>query len=140
MTNDEIRKNDEIRSPKGQARSWPPVRHSSFGFLSSFACPTEVRRRRVIRHSSFDSMERILIVEDELPMRTALQDVLAAEGYRVLTAADGESGLHRALEEEPDLILLDIMMPKLDGYAVCAELRRLSKDRKSTRLNSSHSS
>ena len=71
-------------------------------------------------------MERLLIIEDELPMRTALQDVLQAEGYRVLTAADGESGLKRALEEKPDLILLDIMMPKLDGYAVCAELRRLS--------------
>src|SRR5260370_41427364 len=71
-------------------------------------------------------MERILIVEDELPMRTALQDVLAAEGYRVLSAADGETGLRRALEEKPDLILLDIMMPKLDGFAVCAELRRLS--------------
>lgn len=70
--------------------------------------------------------ERILVVEDELPMRTALQDVLAAEGYRVLTAADGESGLQRAIKEKPDLILLDIMMPKLDGYAVCAELRRLS--------------
>ncbi len=71
-------------------------------------------------------MERILIIEDELPMRTVLQDVLAGEGYRVLTAADGESGLQRAIEEKPDLILLDIMMPKLDGYAVCAELRRLS--------------
>ncbi len=71
-------------------------------------------------------MERILIVEDELPMRTALADVLLAEGYRVLTAADGERGLERAIEEKPDLILLDIMMPKLDGYAVCAELRRLS--------------
>jgi DNA-binding response OmpR family regulator len=71
-------------------------------------------------------MERILIIEDELPMRTALQDVLQGEGYRVLTAADGESGLKRALEEKPDLILLDIMMPKLDGYAVCEELRRLS--------------
>ncbi len=70
-------------------------------------------------------MERILIIEDELPMRTALQDVLEAEGYRVLTAADGESGLRRSIEEKPDLILLDIMMPKLDGYAVCAELRRL---------------
>jgi DNA-binding response OmpR family regulator len=69
--------------------------------------------------------ERILIVEDELPMRTALQDVLQAEAYRVLTAADGESGLQRAISEKPDLILLDIMMPKLDGYAVCAELRRL---------------
>ncbi len=71
-------------------------------------------------------MERILIIEDELPMRTALQDVLAGEGYRVLTAADGESGLERALAEKPDLILLDIMMPKLDGYSVCAELRRLA--------------
>src|SRR5512143_1300122 len=71
-------------------------------------------------------MERILIIEDELPMRTALHDVLAAEGYRVLTAPEGETGLQRAMDEKPDLILLDIMMPKLDGYAVCAELRRLS--------------
>jgi DNA-binding response OmpR family regulator len=71
-------------------------------------------------------MARILIIEDEAPMRMALQDVLEAEGYRALTAADGESGLKRALEEKPDLILLDIMMPKLDGYEVCAELRRLS--------------
>src|SRR5437773_9905052 len=71
-------------------------------------------------------MERILIIEDELPMRTALVDVLQAEGYRVLSAADGESGLQRALDEKPDLILLDIMMPRLDGYAVCAELRRLA--------------
>ena len=71
-------------------------------------------------------MERILIIEDELPMRTALHDVLVAEGYRVLTATDGESGLQRAMDEKPDLLLLDIMMPRLDGYAVCAELRRLS--------------
>ena len=70
-------------------------------------------------------MERILIIEDEVPMRTALQDVLGVEGYRILTAADGESGLERAIKEKPDLILLDIMMPKLDGYAVCEELRRL---------------
>lgn len=71
-------------------------------------------------------MERILIVEDELPMRRALEDVLAAEGYRTLSAADGPAGLRRALEEKPDLILLDIMMPGLDGFAVCRELRRLS--------------
>jgi len=71
-------------------------------------------------------MPRILIIEDELPMRTALKDCLESEGYRVLTAADGESGLTRALEEKPDLILLDIMMPRLDGFAVCAELRRLN--------------
>ena len=70
-------------------------------------------------------MSRLLIIEDERAMRMALQDCLEAEGYRVLTATDGESGLQRALEEKPDLILLDIMMPKLDGFAVCAELRRL---------------
>src|SRR5580765_5891788 len=71
-------------------------------------------------------MSRILIIEDETPMRTALADVLAGEGYRALTAADGEAGLRKAVEEKPDLILLDIMMPKLDGFAVCAELRRLA--------------
>jgi DNA-binding response OmpR family regulator len=70
--------------------------------------------------------ERILIVEDETPMRTALADLLSAEGYRALTASDGASGLERALAEKPDLILLDVMMPKLDGFALCAELRRLA--------------
>jgi len=69
---------------------------------------------------------RLLIVEDELPMRTALKDCLEGEGYRVLTAADGEAGLERALKVKPDLVLLDIMLPKLDGFALCAELRRLS--------------
>ena len=70
--------------------------------------------------------ERILIVEDEAPMRTALADLLAAESYRVLVASDGESGLKRTLAEKPDLILLDVMMPRLDGFALCAELRRLA--------------
>jgi DNA-binding response OmpR family regulator len=69
---------------------------------------------------------RILVIEDELPMRTALADCLGAEGYRVLTASDGPTGLERAVREKPDLILMDIMMPRLDGYALCAELRRLS--------------
>src|SRR5437667_3927197 len=61
-------------------------------------------------------------------MRTALKDCLEGEGYRVLTAADGQLGLERALKEKPDLILLDVMLPKLDGFALCAELRRLSLD------------
>src|SRR5207302_10209694 len=97
---------------------WPLrlFRPLSMGFLSAFG----------IRVSTFPTMERILIIEDELPMRTALEDVLQSEGYRVMSAADGASGLQRAVEEKPDLILLDIMMPKLDGYAVCTELRRLS--------------
>lgn len=70
-------------------------------------------------------MNRILIVEDEAPMRRALHDMLAAEGYRVLEAADGPSGLERVIHEKPDLVLLDVMMPGLDGFAICKELRRL---------------
>jgi DNA-binding response OmpR family regulator len=70
------------------------------------------------------SHERVLIIEDELPMRRALADCLETEGYRVLTAQDGQSGLDRALKEKPDLVLLDVMMPRLDGFALCAELRR----------------
>lgn len=68
--------------------------------------------------------ERVLIVEDERPMRTALADALAAEGYRVLTAENGAAALERALREAPALMLLDVMMPKLDGFAVCAAVRK----------------
>lgn len=71
-------------------------------------------------------MLRILIIEDEKPMRTALCDCLTTEGYRVRTAANGAQGLKKATEQQQDLILLDVMMPKLDGFALCAELRRLS--------------
>src|SRR5438552_2116445 len=69
---------------------------------------------------------RILVVEDELAMRIALKDTLEDEGYRVLLAENGEIGLDRALAEKPDLLLLDVMLPKLDGFGLCAELRRLS--------------
>lgn len=70
--------------------------------------------------------ERILLVEDETAMRIALQDALEAEGYRVMTATDGRTGLERAVKEKPALILLDVMLPKLNGYQLCAELRRHS--------------
>ena len=70
-------------------------------------------------------MPRILVIEDEYAMRTVLANCLERHGYRVILAHDGASGLERALREKPDLILMDIMMPKLDGFAVCAELRRL---------------
>ena len=69
---------------------------------------------------------RILIVEDELAMRVALRDILDSEGYRVQTASDGAAGLDLVLTEKPDAILLDVMLPHLDGYALCAELRRLA--------------
>ena len=77
-------------------------------------------------YSAMTPMPRILVVEDELPMRTVLRDCLERHGYRVLLANDGESALQKAIKEKPDLILLDIMMPKLDGFAVCTELRRLA--------------
>ena len=71
---------------------------------------------------------RLLIVEDEPAMRTALRDILESEGYRVQTASDGAAGLDQAREQKPDLLLLDVMLPRLDGYALCAELRRLAVD------------
>ena len=70
------------------------------------------------------SHERVLIIEDELPMRRALEDCLAVEGYRVITADNGAVGLERALKEQPDLVLLDVMMPKLDGLQVVDELKK----------------
>jgi DNA-binding response OmpR family regulator len=71
---------------------------------------------------------RLLIIEDEAPMRTALVETLAAEGYRVRSAADGVAGLELACTEPFDLVLLDIMMPGLDGFAVCRELRKRGRD------------
>src|ERR1700687_357319 len=66
---------------------------------------------------------RILIVDDNPTTVKVLQTRLAAEGYEVLTAADGEEGLAAARQHTPDLILLDVMMPKLDGFEVCRRLR-----------------
>jgi len=68
---------------------------------------------------------RILVIEDEYAMRRALEDALVAAGHRVLVAGDGAEGLDRVLGERPDLILLDVMLPRLDGFAVASEARRL---------------
>lgn len=68
---------------------------------------------------------RILIAEDERAMRVALTDCLEAAGYRVIAAADGDDALEKAAAQPPDLALLDVMMPRLDGFTLCAELRRL---------------
>ncbi len=67
---------------------------------------------------------RLLVIEDEAPMRTALVETLKAEGYRVLAAADGVAGLELACTGTFDLVLLDVMMPGLDGFAACRELRK----------------
>ena len=69
---------------------------------------------------------RVLVVEDEMPMRTAIVPLLTSEGYRVECAEDGPTGLQRALDEDYELILLDVMLPGLDGFALCRELRTQS--------------
>lgn len=66
----------------------------------------------------------ILIVEDEQDIRELLVYNLDREGYATLQAADGKKGLELALSHKPDLILLDLMLPQLDGLAVCRELER----------------
>ena len=65
----------------------------------------------------------ILIVDDNPTNLDILQARLAAHNYEILTAKDGEAGLAMAKEKKPDLILLDIMMPKMDGIEVCRRLR-----------------
>ena len=70
-------------------------------------------------------MIRILVVEDEPDIALGLQDDLTRQGYEVDTVADGESAIRRASGENWDLILLDVMLPKIDGFEVCRELRRL---------------
>jgi len=72
--------------------------------------------------------ETVLIVEDDPSMLEGLRDNFAFEGYVVLTAADGEAGLNAALEARPDLIVLDIMLPKINGYEVCRLVRREGLD------------
>ena len=67
---------------------------------------------------------RILVVEDDLSILTGLSMNLKFEGYEVLQAQDGKTGLARALEGEPDLAVLDIMLPEMNGYEVIKELRR----------------
>ncbi|WP_102691080.1 response regulator transcription factor [Rummeliibacillus pycnus] len=66
---------------------------------------------------------KILVVEDEISIATLLQYNLKQAGYEVVTANDGRAGLDQAISEKPDLILLDLMLPKLDGMEVCKELR-----------------
>ncbi len=67
--------------------------------------------------------KKILVVEDEKDLREAIATALSYENFTVVTAGDGEEGLARALVEKPDLIFLDIMMPKLDGVGMLKKLR-----------------
>ncbi len=78
--------------------------------------------------SQASSKKIILVVEDELAMVRLLQDNLVYEGYEVLVATDGEAAVEVALRTRPDLVLLDVMLPKLDGLCVCRKLRENGLD------------
>lgn len=69
----------------------------------------------------------VLIVEDERAIVEILKFNLKREGYETMEALDGETGLRLALEGDPDLILLDVMLPKMNGFDICAEIRRAGK-------------
>ena len=67
-------------------------------------------------------MTRVLVIDDEAPIRLLCRVNLEAEGMEVLEASDGPTGLEKARNDEPDVILLDVMMPGLDGWQVAEEL------------------
>ncbi len=72
----------------------------------------------------------ILIVDDEIEMVEMETMRLKASGYEVLAAYDANSGMQKARESKPDLVILDIMLPQMDGYLVCATLKRDPKCKK----------
>jgi DNA-binding response OmpR family regulator len=69
-------------------------------------------------------MRTVLVVEDDPAIRRGVVDALEASGYRAIETADGDAAIQQGLAREPDLVLLDIMLPKRDGFAVLGELRR----------------
>jgi len=69
------------------------------------------------------SSKKILIVDDEMDLVETVRFPLEVEGYHVLVSYNGEDALDQARKENPDLILLDLMLPKLDGYEVCRRLK-----------------
>jgi DNA-binding response OmpR family regulator len=80
-------------------------------------------RQQETKISEASRPAKILVVEDEPKMVAGLRDNFEFEGYEVITAADGVEGLQRALGEAPDLVVLDVMMPRLSGLEVCKQLR-----------------
>jgi DNA-binding response OmpR family regulator len=71
-----------------------------------------------------DPKARILVIDDHKRTVKAIERILQRKGYKVFTAFEGMTGLQKAREEKPDLIILDIVMPGMDGYKVCYHLQR----------------
>jgi DNA-binding response OmpR family regulator len=71
---------------------------------------------------------KILIAEDDLNIREGLRDLLSSEGYEIDAAENGKVALQQFKSQKPQFVILDIMMPEMDGYAVCREIRKLDND------------
>jgi len=69
---------------------------------------------------------KILLVDDDPAVLRAIRDILESRDYQVVTARDGEEALEKLKEENPDLMILDLLMPRMDGFAVCKELQDAS--------------
>ena len=82
-----------------------------------------MRQEEQVKRAEERSRAKILVVEDEPNMVVGLRDNFEFEGYEVLTARDGVEGLELALQESPDLVVLDVMMPRMSGLEVCKQLR-----------------
>jgi len=93
--------------------------HFSYIFKAPF--------RLTVRSMMADQPYKILIVEDEGPLREVLEERFDNEGFKVFIAKDGAEGLMTALKEEPDIILLDIIMPQVDGLTMLKQLRANDK-------------
>ena len=79
-----------------------------------------------VQNESSDSKQRILVADDEASIRRILETRLKMQGYEVVTAEDGEEAVEVYNKTNPDLVILDVMMPKMDGYGVTREIRRTS--------------
>lgn len=77
----------------------------------------------ISRYNNYTMAKKILIVDDQPDILTLLKDKFKFEGYEVLTATDGQEALKKAQEEGPDIVLLDLMLPKIDGFKVCGLLK-----------------
>jgi two-component system alkaline phosphatase synthesis response regulator PhoP len=81
---------------------------------------------------------KVLVVDDEVNITQILEFSIGAEGFDVITAQNGEEAIEKARREQPDLIILDVMMPKIDGYEACRILKAnpLTKNRQEARNGS----
>src|SRR5580693_6410291 len=82
-----------------------------------------MRQEEKVKRAETHKPVKILVVEDEPAMVAGLRDNFEFVGYEVITARDGVEGLQRALDESPDLVVLDVMMPRMSGLEVCKQLR-----------------